>query len=66
MRRRDAAFLGDAVNLAASMEKLAHPNGVALTDPVWEAAGPGLSLADGGFVDVHGCVRQRVWHAAVG
>lgn len=64
--RMEYGVIGDAVNLAARMEKLARPNGVALTDSVREAAGPGFQFVDGGFVEVHGFGRQRVWHTAAG
>lgn len=62
--RMEFGVIGDAVNLAARVEKFARPNAAALTDQARGMVSGEFACEDGGLNDVHGFGKVRIWHLA--
>ncbi len=59
--RMKHGVIGEAVNLAARMEPMAPPDGIALADSTRRLLGNGCRLEDGGEASIKGFGRLRFW-----
>ncbi|MBI5244258.1 MAG: FHA domain-containing protein [Elusimicrobia bacterium] len=62
--RIEYGVIGGAVGEAMRIEKLARPNGIALSDAAKEALGPEFRCESGGEAEIKGHGLVKVWHLA--